>query len=246
MAAGYFAGKAAKIVIFRCSGAYHALDGEAGRMLFIFMIKRYLLQVIQQGRAFVPVDGAIAGRYVFAIEGRYRDESYLLSFEGRIVQQLLEVFHDLVEARFAVFYQVHLVHAYGQVRDTQQVGDEKVTVSLLHDAFARIDEDERYLRIGSAGDHVAGIFNMAGRIGDNVFTGRGGEVDMRHIDGDALLTLGYEAVGEQREVCEIKPFAFTGGVQRFHFILRDGMGIIQQAANQCAFAVIYTTGSGYT
>ena len=53
---------------------------------------------------------------------------------------------------------------------------------------------------GRAGDHVARVLNVAGRVGDDELALRRREVAVRDVDGDALLALGAQAVGEQREV----------------------------------------------
>ena len=71
---------------------------------------------------------------------------------------------------------------------------------LLEDAVARVDQDEREVRRGRAGDHVARVLNVAGRVGDDELALRRGEVAVRDVDRDALLALGPQAVGEQREV----------------------------------------------
>jgi hypothetical protein len=41
---------------------------------------------------------------------------------------------------------------------------------------------------------------VAGRIGDDELAFRRGEIAIGDVDGDALLALGAQAVGEQREI----------------------------------------------
>ena len=62
--------------------------------------------------------------------------------------------------------------------------------------------DQHHGGIGAAGggDHVAGVLLVAGRVANDEFAVGGVEVAVGHVDGDALLALGREAVGELRQV----------------------------------------------
>ena len=66
--------------------------------------------------------------------------------------------------------------------------------------LARVDEHDREVGGRGAGDHVAGVLNVAGRVGDDELAPRRGEVAVGDVDGDALLALGAQAVGQQRQV----------------------------------------------
>ena len=46
--------------------------------------------------------------------------------------------------------------------------------------------------------HIARVLRMAGRVANDEFARLGGEVAVGHVDGDALLALGAQAVGEER------------------------------------------------
>ena len=71
---------------------------------------------------------------------------------------------------------------------------------LFEDALARIDQDDGGVGVGGAGDHVAGVLLVAGRVGDNELALVGGEVAIGHVAGDALFALCTEAVEQQCEV----------------------------------------------
>ncbi len=71
---------------------------------------------------------------------------------------------------------------------------------LGEDAFAGVDQDDGHVGGGGAGGHVAGVLLVAGSVGDDELAMRGGEVAVGDIDGDALLPLGAQAVGELGEV----------------------------------------------
>src|SRR5439155_17936589 len=108
-----------------------------------------------------------------------------------------EVGADGGEDLGVVVDQVHLVHAQHEVRDPQQRGDEGVAPALLQHPLARVDEDEGEIRGGGPGDHVAGVLHVAGGVGDDELAPGGGEVAVGDVDGDALLALGAQPVGEQ-------------------------------------------------
>ena len=67
----------------------------------------------------------------------------------------------------------------------------------------------------------------------------GGEVAVGHVDGDALLALGLQAVGQQREV-DRWPGALL--FQRVELVGQDGAAVEQQAADQRALAVVHAAG----
>ena len=117
-----------------------------------------------------------------------------------------EVVDDARRTRLVPVDEVHLVDAHDDVRDAQQRRDERVPARLLDDAVARVDEDDREVGRRRAGDHVARVADVAGGVGDDEAAPRRREVAVRDVDRDALLALGAQAVGEQREV-DVPPFA---------------------------------------
>jgi hypothetical protein len=110
----------------------------------------------------------------------------------------------------AVINEIHLVHRQHDVPDPQQIGDKGVPAGLLDHAQPGVDEDDGEVRGRGAGDHVAGVLDVAGRVGDDELAFRGREVAVGHVDGDALLALGAEPVGEEREV-DVFVAALLGG-----------------------------------
>ena len=81
---------------------------------------------------------------------------------------------------------------------------------------------------------------MAGGVGNNELALGGREVAIRHINGDALLTLSLQTIHQQRQ---IHFFAGSTGLlgitgDGFHVIFIDHLGVVQQTTNQRAFAVI--------
>ena len=81
---------------------------------------------------------------------------------------------------------------------------------------------------------------MARRVRNDELAFIGREVAVGNVNSNALLALGLQAVNQQ---CEIK--LFTGsthlgavGFQGGHVIFVDHFGVVQQATDQGAFAII--------
>ena len=109
---------------------------------------------------------------------------------------------------------------------------------LLEHALPCVDEHEREVGGGRARDHVARVLHVPGSVGDDELAARGGEVPVRHVDGDALLALGAEAVGEQREVGVVEAAVATRALDRLELVLEDLLGLEQQTADERALAVV--------
>ena len=102
--------------------------------------------------------------------------------------------------RRRVVHQVHLVDGQHDVADAQQRHEIAVPPRLRQHALAGIDQQDGGVGGRSAGDHVARVLLVAGRVGHDERPRVGGEVAIRHVDRDLLLALGGQAVQQQREV----------------------------------------------
>ena len=86
------------------------------------------------------------------------------------------------------------------MRDAEERGDERMALGLRQDAVAGVDEDDGQVGRGGAGGHVARVLLVSGRVGDDELAPGRGEVAVGHVDGDALLPLGLQTVGEEGEI----------------------------------------------
>ena len=82
---------------------------------------------------------------------------------------------------------------------------------------------------------------MARRVGDDEAAAVGGKKAVGHINGDALLAFGLQAIHQQRE---INPFALSAITLRFRFqrpqlIVENLLGLIQHPPDQAGFAVVH-------
>ena len=108
-----------------------------------------------------------------------------------------------------------------------------MTAGLVEHAFTRVDQQDRQIAGGRAGGHIAGVLLVPRGVGDDKFAFFRREVAIGHVDGDALLALGLQAIHQQRQVQFFALGAVTLAVvvQRRELIFIDLTGIVQQAAN---------------
>jgi len=139
----------------------------------------------------------------------------------------------LVEAR-----EVHLVDRQHQVRDPEQRHHGGVPAGLGEQPGADVDEQDRRVRGRRAGHGVAGVLHVARGVDEDDAAPRGGEVAVRHIDGDALLALGPQPVGEQREVDPVASPVEAGTGQRLDRVGQHGLGVVEEPADQRALPVV--------
>ena len=111
---------------------------------------------------------------------------------------------------------------------------------LRQHALARVDQDHREVGGGGAGDHVARVLLVARRVGDDELALVGREEAVGHVDRDALLALGGEAVDQQREVefAALRADFLRVRLERRELVLEDHLRVVQQAADQRALAVV--------
>ncbi len=121
-----------------------------------------------------------------------------------------------------------------------------MATGLLEDTVAGIDQDQRDVRGGGTRDHVARVLNVAGGVGDDELALRRREVAVGHVDRDALLPLGPQAVGEQREVGALETPSSARGLDGAELVLEDRLAVIQQTADEGGLAVVDASGGGDT
>ena len=111
---------------------------------------------------------------------------------------------------------------------------------LALQAAAGVDQQHGRRRGRGRGRHVARVLLVAGRVGEDELAPRGVEVAVRDVDRDALLALGLQAVDQQRdvEVVAAGAPALAVDLRRAHQVLRHAAGVVQQAADQRALAVV--------
>jgi hypothetical protein len=135
----------------------------------------------------------------------------------------------------------HFSFEEGSVRDLAIDASTRIsTESLLMEAARRIDEHDRRVAGRRASRHVPGVLHVTGRVGDEHAPLRRREHTPRDVDGDALLPLGGEPVGEQRRVDVPTGRAVHTGVrgERIELVVEHLPGVEQQATDERRLAVV--------
>jgi hypothetical protein len=73
---------------------------------------------------------------------------------------------------------------------------------------------------------------------------RRGEVAVGDVDRDALLALGPQAVGEQREVGVVVAAVGAGALDGLQLVLEDRLAVVEQPADEGRLAVVDGAGRG--
>ena len=153
---------------------------------------------------------------------------------ARLAQLLL----DLAEALLGEVGEIHLVHGDDDVRDAEDRRDVRVAARLLDHALARVDEDDRDVRGRGAGDHVARVLDVPGRVGELEAAARRHERAVGDVDRDPLLALGAEAVGEQGEVDVAVAAALRRLLDVLELVGEDLLRVVEEPADQGRLAVV--------
>jgi hypothetical protein len=190
----------------------------------------------QQRRTVVPAQGLAAVDDHVAVEGGHRQEADVV--DADLGGEFEVIGLDLLVGFLRVVDEIHLVDGDDQVRNADQRSQFRVTPGLRQHALARIDQDDREVCRGSGGDHVARVLLVARGVGDDVLARAGREVAVGDVDGDALFALGLQAVGEQRQVDGGHAALLRGLFDGGQGVGEDGLGVVQQAADQRALAVV--------
>jgi len=183
---------------------------------------------LHQRLTFVPVRPLALVDDVVALEGGHGHEMQRSRLEADALGKGQVVGLDALEHALIEVHQVHLVDGHDDVLDAQQGGDEAVPTGLGLHAVAGVDEDDRQVAGRGAGRHVAGVLLMTGGVGDDELALGGAEVAVGHVNGDALLALGLQAIDQQRQVHVIAGGADLLRVagDGFQMILVDHFGIV--------------------
>ena len=106
---------------------------------------------------------------------------------------------------------------------------------------ARVDQQNRHVRVGGAGEHIAGVALVAGGVGQDVAASVGGKEAIGDVDRDALFAFGAQTVGQR---CEVGDALVVGdGLQ---VVQRQAVGVVQKPPDQGALTVVHRPRRGDT
>ncbi len=218
--------------------AVDPLHRHAQRALLGVVLDFDGLKVAHQRRTVVPVRVLARVLDVVAAQARHRDRDELL--DADLPGERRVVVDDLVEDRLAVADEVHLVDGQHDLADADQRHQVAVPPGLRQHALARVDQDHGEVRAGSAGDHVARVLFVPRRVGDDELALVGREEAVGHVDRDALLAFRGKAIDQQGEVefAALRSDFLRVRFERGELVLEDHLGVVEQAPDQGALAVV--------
>ena len=220
--------------------AQHPLDREAQ---LARLADRQLdrLQVLEQRRARVPRQPLRALDHVVAVQRAHRQRRHRA--EPDLRGEAVEVGHDPVEDLLRPVDEIHLVDRQHHMTDAQQPCHCRVPARLLDHAVACVDQHDCHLGGRGAGDHVARVLLVPGRVGEDEAPPRRREVAVRDVDRDALLALGAQAVGQQREVEVPVAVARVRDLRDvLELVAQDRLGVVEQPPDQRRLPVVHRAG----
>ena len=110
-----------------------------------------------------------------------------------------------------------------------------------------IHQQDRDVAVGCGNSHIAGVLLVAGGVGNkNPATVGQVHVPIGDIDRDALLALGFEAIGEQRVVDlphRDRRSTAPCPTRVLELVNWNRIGLREESADQCRLAVVDRTAS---
>ena len=80
------------------------------------------------------------------------------------------------------------------MRNTQQRCQKRVPPGLRQNALGGVNQNDRHICGRCAGDHIAGVLFVPGRIRDNKLSVLGTKKSVGHVNGNALLAFSGQAI----------------------------------------------------
>ena len=221
---------------------FHPLHGKGqGQGAFAGRGGQFFKQRQQRGALVAAPAGLVrvGGGHVPAHEGGDGHDGGGLY--ARFLREGLQRIADVGKGGGRLRHGVELVDGKDDGGHAQQVREQGVAARLRQQRgqgglpvdFGGVYQHYGSVGLAGGGDHVARVLLVAGGVADDEFARFGGEVAPGHVDGDALLALGLQAVGEQGQV----GLAAAGDAGQV--VLQHGAAVQQQAANEGAFAVVH-------
>ena len=149
------------------------------------------------------------------------------------VQPFQKVFHIigyLTEYVLGVTNQIHLVDDDIDLANAQQAQHVTMPPGLLLHTLLCIDDKHGCIGIRCTGNHIFEEFLMPWCIDDDVFTLSRRELDLRRVDGNALLLLFLEGIQQIRILKRLSRL-FGNAPDLVYSSFRQRLRIIEQAAD---------------
>ena len=228
---------AAVVVVLVAHRPDHVLHREPGVDQVAVGADVDVLEVMQQRRALVPRRVRRVLDDVVAVQRRDRDEREVVDVElGRELGELLRRSRRSAASSKST-RSILLTHSTRCLTCSSDAitawrrdcSSTPLRASISTSARSAVD---------APGDHVARVLHVARGVGDDELALRRREVAVRDVDRDALLALGSQPVGEQREVRVVEAPVAARALDRLELVLEDLLRLEQEPPDQRALAVV--------
>ena len=112
--------------------------------------------------------------------------------------------------------------------------------ALLGQSGAGVDQQQRQVGGGGTRDHVARVLGVAGAVGEDESPPRRRERAVGDVDRDALLALGAQPVGQQRQIEPVD----AALLDVRELVGEHGLRVIEQPPDQGRLPVVDAAGGG--
>ena len=198
--------------------AAHQLNRKAEVQLVLLIVDFDGFKKFEKPRSRIPRHPRAGFGDVITFQGGYWNAINCRSAEA--IYEIRKILPNFLVAFPAVIHQVHLVDCDNEMADAQKMRDERVTPRLRHDSVPCIDQDDRQITVTGAGDKISRVLLVSGRIRDDELSFGRGEVPIRNVDRDALLALGAQTVGQQREIDAFAAAPFVFPFRAFDLVFK--------------------------
>ena len=200
------------------------------------------LERVEHGRTVVPGRSIGTRDDVVAVQGCNGD--HRARGDAEPVGQCLHLVGDALVGRAVPADEVHFVGAHDELVHAEQRGDADVAPRLLTQPGGGVDEHQRQIGRRCARRHVPGVLDVPGAVGDDELAVGGRGVAVGHIDRDALLALGAQAVGHEGQVDLAQPPSLRRGLNGGELVVEELTGIEEKASDQRALPVVHRSDGG--
>ncbi len=119
-----------------------------------------------------------------------------------------------------------------------------MAAGLGPDAVDSGDHQHGHVRLRGRSRLVACVLLVPGCVGDEKGSPFSGEIAIGHVDGDALFTLGLQAIDDEGEVQSVA--ARRGAADFLDLVVVDAATVVEQPTDQRALAVVDRPAGGET
>ena len=194
-----------------------------------------------QDRSPVPSHALASRSDVIARSCHHGDEAHRRNAD--LLQVIAEQGFDFAEAPLIEIHLVHLVDGDDDLIHAQEVKEIGVFAGLLAHALGGVDHHHGGVAAGGAGDHVLEEFVMSRGVDQDVIAAIGAINDMTRIDGEGLVPLRRQRVGDERPF-ERHAAALAHRFHRLDLANRKRSGVVEEAADDGRLAMVDVTDKG--